>query len=159
MSTLAINVHGFDVACPVGMDEAKFAEIMNEDMSYVHAHMQDEGQDVSRLKKVEVEWKKYLVALFMNRGENLAITRPVDAFAHTHLMFTKPFRSFCERVFGVQMDHFPTNSQAERNALAKNGKRTVSVLHSLFGKENVPTEVWNDEVVCIWDCNNVVPKD
>ena len=149
----SIALHGFTVPCPAGMDEVKFAQIMNEDMSEVHQYLRNsEGLPAAYLHMIEVEWKKYLVAAYLNKGVQLGLTKAVDLFAHTHMLFSKKFRTFCLNVMNGWLDHTPTKSEEERLALIPQFKEvTLPVLTSLFGAENVPSDIWAPEDAICWD--------
>lgn len=151
MSTLVL--HGYSIPCPAGMSESKFSEIINEDMSDVHKYLRNsEGLPATYLHLLEVEWKKYLVAAYLNKGADLGLTKAVDVFAHAHMLFSKKFREFCLNVMGGWMDHTPTKSEDERLSLIPQFKEvTLPILTQTFGKENVPEEIWNPEDAICWD--------
>ena len=149
----SVTLHGYSIPRPVGIDETKFLQIINEDLSDVHKYLRSsEGLPAPYLHLLEVEWKKYLVAAYLNKGVMLGLTKSVDLFAHTHMLFSKKFREFCLNVMNGWMDHIPTKSEEERLSLIPQFKETtLPILTSLFGAENVPETIWNpDDAIC-WD--------
>jgi len=149
---MTIKLHGYSVTCPKKMDTKDFRAIMGEDMKKVRAYLKDsESLTDSYIQKLEVEFKKYLIALKMSPNKPVVVTKSIDVFAHAFILHTDQCYKFSMKVFGTVLSHYPTKSDAERKALTPYFKRsTYPFLVSLFGKEGVDREVWNPtEPICL----------
>ncbi len=163
MSTL--KIHGYSVRYPKGIAKKKFEEIMTYDMSKIRQYlMANDHLTQSYTKMLEVEWKKFVTAIFMNEGKEITITAPLDTFAHAIVLHTTEYKDFCENVLGMYIHHYPTHSEAERVALIPYFKKvTYPLLKRLFGKEGLNPELWNEKQTicnsCGFGCVNEFEKE
>ncbi len=143
------------VSCPVGMDKNVFAGIMSTDMSDVRGHIKDkEGLAESYLILLEIEWKKYLCMIYLNKGKKFPMSAPVDHFAHAHISHTRSYHDFCSNVMGGYVHHTPTKNEEERNALLPSYLlSTIPIMEKLFGV--VDESIWDRKVcVCTYDIDD-----
>lgn len=142
------------LVCPAGLPPATFEAIMSFDMSDVRMLMKDhEGiEDENLVLESELAWKQYLCLLFMNPGKKFAISAPVDVFGHTQMLDTREFGKFCRKIMQGKMNHKPTKSAAEREALLTQYQlETIPMLRNLFGGQ-INEAMWpQDHCVCLWD--------
>lgn len=163
---MTIKLHGYSVKCPKGMDTKTFKMIMEEDMKKVRAYLKDsESLTNAYIEQLEVEFKKYLIALKMSPNKPVVVTKSIDVFAHAFILHTDQCYKFSMKVFGSILSHYPTKSDAERKALTPYFKRsTYPLLVSLFGKEGVNPEVWDPQepicLGCTWmnGCDSISQK-
>lgn len=89
------------------------------------------------------EYKKFV---YLGIISNFQVTpsKVIDVVWHEHLLFTKPYRDFCETIIQCKFDHhpelIPIDEQTE--LFAEQYVKTLLLYRSEFGKD-APVEIWN----------------
>lgn len=89
------------------------------------------------------EYKKFV---YLGVISNFQVTpsKVIDVVWHEHLLFTKPYREFCENIIQYNFDHhpelIPIDEQTE--LFAEQYVKTLLLYRTEFGKD-APVEIWN----------------
>lgn len=80
--------------------------------------MSDLGWGSEKTTHVELEYRRFLLALARKRPEDIISppSQEVDEFWHRHILDTRRYREDCEKVFGRYMDHTPGLGVEEQSA-------------------------------------------
>lgn len=88
--------------------------------------------------------KRYYTVRLLDPENNHGVSVPVDVFWHTHVLFTRDYFDFCDKVFGRYIHHTPIDRD-DREAFEKVReiyKHTVETHHKLF--KAVDADWWPD---------------
>ena len=112
----------------------------------------------SVVNEMEKGYRQYLILLALNPDVKFPVSKPVDVFAHQHMLFTRDFENLHENVFaGMMIHHEPTINQKECDELTPlYNERTIPALHGIFGIDGINRNVWTYKAVCFWDLVSVV---
>jgi hypothetical protein len=83
--------------------------------------------------------KRYIALIVLFPGEALAPSNKIDMAWHTFILYTRPYREFCNEVFGHYVDHYPDPSGAPFNR--PRYEKTLSRYRQAFGPP--PDLMWN----------------
>ncbi|MFY7839252.1 MAG: glycine-rich domain-containing protein [Lacibacter sp.] len=89
------------------------------------------------------EYKKFV---YLGVISNFQVTpsKVIDVVWHEHLLFTKPYRDFCENIIQHNFDHhpelIPIDEQTEQ--FAEQYVKTLLLYRTEFGKD-APVEIWS----------------
>lgn len=128
-------------------DYSKVRSKVDKDMGGVPKSYLDKG--IENLKKY------YVVALLDPKNKH-AVSRPVDPFWHSHVLFTKDYQKFCKDIFGGYIHHEPLdeNNSIEVKKVENLYDYTIDLYDDMF--ENLDKEWWpkdrfsgNIRVVCL----------
>lgn len=135
------------IAQPIFDASGVLLKLKDIDLSHVRASCLTHGHySAEEIDQVAEEYKKY-IALAVSRGQGgLPISRRLDAFWHTHIIYTQSYMSMCMHVAGRYIHHRPKSLDDE------------SVLHTRFVGETIPLYRLNfgDPDTYFWDvaeCN------
>ena len=83
-----------------------------------------EGWTLEYAESIERAYRNYLTMLVKHPGdaEDIVVSKDVDEFWHTHILYTMKYTEDCERVFGKYLHHNPhigerTQADIERKAV------------------------------------------
>lgn len=137
--------------------------IDSEDYSLVMEKTQDDlsgkGMVVDRdyLEQGIYALKQYYAVALLDPANAHAVTVPIDPFWHSHILFTREYRIFCEAVVGEYMEHIPLDKTSKSKV--ENVKQlynyTLKILPKLFSDIN--KKFWPDSaydnIIC-WHKGN-----
>ena len=90
-----------------------------------------------RCEKVCQEYRRFLALCLMYPEARLSPPEDVDEMWHTHILFTKAYRAFCDDTKGEYIDHTPF-LKADRDPVdSRRASKTVLTLYRRhFGEPN-----------------------
>lgn len=100
--------------------------------------------------------KKYYVVALLDPKNKHAVSRPVDPFWHSHVLFTKDYQKFCKDIFGGYVHHEPLdeNDSQKIGKVEKLYDYTLDIYDDMFN--DLQNEWWpkdgfsgNIKVVCL----------
>jgi hypothetical protein len=111
--------------------------------------MRDTGIAEADAFKLQAEYRKYLTCLLANPGIGVPVSKPVDEFWHTHMLFTSDYRRLQDEIFGGDIEHTPTLSDEEEEALMTDYQRiTFGSLIRLYG--SMDPNYWPErQMICL----------
>jgi hypothetical protein len=118
------------------------ANIASWDMSMVLQYLVErKGWTLTQCADLEREYKRYISLCLSYPDEKLTPSRDVDEVWHTHILFTKNYRRFCQAVNGAYLDHSPHLEADKKNPeLKKLPQRTMELYERHFGKAD--SRIW-----------------
>lgn len=141
----------------------KLLALDREDFSAVIAvaekKLRQFGQPVLLSKaEAEVSLKQYyaMPIIFEDKKE-MAVSSIVDPYWHTHLLDTKSYRGFCDRVYGHFMDHVPMDdtNAGDVERVTKLYAETREMMDRAFGEsvseKAFPWHPTSEIVICTYD--------
>jgi hypothetical protein len=125
------------------------------DLSFVVARLQQRlGWHPAYCCAIEVEYRKFMSLAVLEPSASLGMAGPVDEFWHEHILCTRDYHLFCERVAGEYIHHSPAFEGG--TADQANYRRTIALLGKHFG---LNLEVWPDPARMGMGCNNCAACD
>ncbi len=91
------------------------------------------------LDHLQREYMCYMKLVAENRNIKLPVSPQVDQFWHAHILFSRDYTDFSNRMIGEYIHHYPALSQEDRINLAPNYVLTRQLYHKKFG---APSEKW-----------------
>lgn len=104
----------------------------------------------------------YAMPIIFPEKKEMAVSSMVDPYWHTHLLDTKGYRSFCERVYGHFMDHVPLDQDDKVDLKRVTGLylETRALMEKAFGdsvcEKAFPTQPTSDIVICTYEYDGPV---
>lgn len=94
----------------------------------------------------------YAMPIIFESQKEMAVSSLVDPYWHAHLLDTRSYRSFCDRVYGQFMDHVPMDDDDSRDVarVTELYLKTRSMMDTAFGEavsEKVFPKVPTREIV------------
>lgn len=96
------------------MNEVKARKMIeDEDFSFIRERLKKKikdgglGWNQKKVLSVEEHYKGFLFVCWKYRKERQIPTKDIDHFWHNHILYTKKYKNFCDRVFGYFLHHTP----------------------------------------------------
>ncbi|TAN35479.1 MAG: hypothetical protein EPN23_11080 [Verrucomicrobia bacterium] len=135
-------------------------DIINYDLSiitYYYSDKENINQDESKL--IEIEMKKYLYLIAKNHKE-YGMTRSIDMYWHTFILFTKEYHDFCDFLGCSYIHHSPATREEEKVSFHENFINFIEDYESAY-KMKFPNEIWlaTPHINCgsTGNCKNTLP--
>jgi len=109
------------------------------------------GLPISRIDRMEVEYRKFLALQLMHPGEDIVPCEIVDEMWHRHILDTAAYRKDCDAIFGQFLDHFPyfgMRGEADAQALNDAYSETLARYEDAFGEPPADTWIASDAASC-----------
>lgn len=146
--------------------KAPFKEIAETDLALVKKQVaKDLGRDDTEFLDSGLEQLKHFYGLcFKNPTQRFAVSNIVDPFWHAHVLHTRSYTDFCNRVFGRYLHHEPLHHDDELAVANADEvyRCTRAAMISLYGQ--IDNEWWPaDSAVCLGDfiateCSNATEQ-
>lgn len=108
--------------------------------------------------------KQYYAVAMLDPANAHAVSSPIDPFWHFHILHTKQYMEFCERVVGEYMHHIPLDHSkyAQVENVRTLYEYTIDVLRRIFSF--VDHELWPDKIpdaalICLHKGNRDIYKE
>jgi hypothetical protein len=129
--------------------------IDSEDYSGVISKVKEEHPELNTEKLEEgiLALKQYYAVALLDPKNEHAVSDKVDPFWHAHILHTKQYTDFCNRVFGHYIHHTPLN-HADKKAVSIVGnlyRHTESIYKKIFKGVNrffFPEEMPEARLIC-----------
>ncbi len=119
--------------------------LMQWDLSFVKNLAVEKGlYCVDEIDEVELEYKRWL-SIALATGDNLAISKKVDDFWHTHILFSQDYYEMCMRMNGAYIHHRPCVLDDPNDLDKAFAQITLAHYRKYFGEPN--PKYW-DTVMC-----------
>ena len=129
---------GANTVCPLMANASVGA--LAWDFADVRTFLHDrEGVSIDDLNDMEREYGRYMKLVAENRNVKLPVSPPVDQFWHAHILFSRDYTNFSQKMMGTYIHHYPALTQEERIRLAPDYELTRRLYCEKF---EVPDEKW-----------------
>jgi len=101
------------------------------------------GWSLEFIKRVSVEYRKYLVLCKENPDAAVVPSSFVDDFWHFHILDTQKYQEDCEKFFGYFLHHFPyfgMRGKEDEENLKTAWEESCNLYKNRFG--DLPTDIW-----------------
>ena len=147
MSSMSVNALNHDIPTP----KKKLLEELDE-YDFIHvaekAAQEWPNLNLDELIKDGIPQLRRYYAMRIVYGNDMMVALPirVDPLAHTHVLFTKEYREFCDKFFGEFFDHWPCDrkDRAHMEWLGEGYKATLARMDAAFNDRD--KDWWPDLV-------------
>ena len=130
-------------------------------IDHAHNHLIETGKvPVLSKARAEVALKQFYAGSALRQGLACAVSRNLDDYWHSHVLHTRDYRDFCEKVVGGFINHNPldkTDVQETERLVGLYVDTRISLL-DYFGKDLIEeafpvltSSNMTDIIVCDWD--------
>ncbi len=109
-------------------------QIENEDLSFLIPRLEKLGFAEDEVLELISEYKKYLILRLHHAGELPMYSLPIDKVWHAHILDTRAYREFCDRVYGSYLDHRPYTKVEFNSRLPEYSSTTLALYREVFEK-------------------------
>lgn len=119
-----------------------FKKLMEWDLGVVCRYAVQHGRYTEdEVRRVSVEYRKFLALTIAHPERDVPISGKVDAFWHTHILFTQDYTEMCDHVNGGYLHHRPAILDGQLELDLAFDAETLKLYAQYFGEPN--PDVWN----------------
>lgn len=118
------------------MDNKKREQVEKEDLGFLRPQLEKSGLSNNEVPSLIKEYKRYLVLRLINFPNELPMySLPIDRVWHAHILHTKAYRTFCDKLFGGYLDHRPYSTAEFTERLPEYFSVTIPMYKQVFREE------------------------